>query len=140
MAYVLDHVVLWVADPVRSAAFYREVLGLEPLRLAEYRDGAAPFVSVRVSPSTILDLTPRSSAPALDATPGAEGSAGHPVNHVCLAMTAEEYDALRARLLAGGHRVTPDRADLYGARGPAPRSCYFPDPDGNVIEARHYDR
>lgn len=138
MAYQLDHVVLWVEDPVRSAEFYRDVLGLEPLRLAEYRRGAAPFVSVRITPATIVDLTPRRSAPGLDEALGAPGSAGHPVNHLCLAMSAQEYDALRGRLAAAGHPVGPDQADLYGARGLAPRSCYFGDPDGNVIEARHY--
>jgi catechol-2,3-dioxygenase len=27
----------------------------------------------------------------------------------------------------------------YGARGWAPEAFYFADPDGNVIEARHYE-
>jgi hypothetical protein len=26
----------------------------------------------------------------------------------------------------------------FGARGLAPETFYFPDPDGNVIEARYY--
>ncbi|MFD9126172.1 VOC family protein [Kitasatospora sp. NPDC059571] len=138
MRYQLDHVVVWVADPVRSAAFYRDVLGLEPVRLAEYRDGLAPFVSVRLTAGTILDLTPLAVAPQLDAGPGAAGSAGHRINHICLATGAEDFEALHARLTAGGHPVTPYRENSFGARGIAPRTFYFADPDGNVLEIRHY--
>src|SRR5262245_20228054 len=115
-AYELDHVVLWVADPVRSARFYQEVLGLEPLRLTEFTVGEASFVRMRVSPGTVIDLTPLSVAPTLNAVPGVAGTAGHLVNHVCLAMAEEEFEALRGRLEAGGHRVTPDQRDSYGAR------------------------
>ena len=45
----LDHVVLWVADPLRSLEFYENVVGLAPVRADEFREGKAPFPSVRVS-------------------------------------------------------------------------------------------
>jgi catechol 2,3-dioxygenase-like lactoylglutathione lyase family enzyme len=45
----LDHVVLWVADPFRSLEFYERVVGLTPVRADEFREGKAPFPSVRVS-------------------------------------------------------------------------------------------
>lgn len=35
----LDHVVLWVRDPVAAAGFYVENLGLQPLRVTEYAAG-----------------------------------------------------------------------------------------------------
>ncbi|WP_030271693.1 VOC family protein [Streptomyces sp. NRRL B-24484] len=138
MPYELDHVVLWVADPVRSAAFYRDVVGLEPVRLAEFEKGLAPFVSVRVTERTLIDLVPLTAAPQLNAAPGAEGSAGNRLNHVCLSTSEEEFGALRSRLEAGGHPVTPYAQDSFGARGIAPRTYYFADPDGNVLEARSY--
>ncbi|MEV8096597.1 VOC family protein [Kitasatospora sp. NPDC085879] len=138
MPYELDHVVLWVADPVRSAAFYRDVVGLEPVRLAEFEAGEAPFVSMRVTERTLIDLVPLTVAPQLNAAPGAEGSAGNRLNHVCLTTSAEEFAALRARLEAGGHPVTPYAQNSFGARGTAPRTYYFADPDGNVLEARYY--
>ncbi|GJF32034.1 dioxygenase [Kitasatospora sp. NE20-6] len=138
MAYELDHVVLWVADPVRSAAFYRDTVGLEPVRLAAYEAGEAPFVSLRIGPGTLVDLVPLRLADGLNAAPGAEGSAGNKHNHVCLATTAAGFEALHARLTAGGHHVTPFATDSFGARGTAPRTFYFADPDGNVLEARHY--
>ncbi|WP_344467948.1 VOC family protein [Kitasatospora kazusensis] len=140
MVYQLDHVVVWVADPVRSLAFYQEVMGLEPVRAVEYAAGEAPFVSVRLGPGTILDLMAVASAPKVDALTGVEGGAGNRLNHICLAMTETEFEALHQRLHAGGHGTTsPYLTNLYGARGNAPRSFYFTDPDGNVFEARYYD-
>jgi hypothetical protein len=35
----LDHVVLWVADPLRSLEFYEQVVGLAPVRADEFREG-----------------------------------------------------------------------------------------------------
>ncbi len=133
----LDHVVVWVEDPVRSVEFFVEVVGLEPVRLEEFRAKKCMFPSVRVSEDTIIDVMPRAAAATVDKIPGAAGTAGHRVNHVCLAMTRAEYDALAARLDARGvHRHPMD--NNFGARGVA-KTFYFTDLDGNVFEARHYD-
>ena len=51
-----DHLVLNVADVERSRAFYTGPLGLEPVRVDEWRAGKAPFPSVRVTRETIIDL------------------------------------------------------------------------------------
>lgn len=139
MAYQLDHAVVWVADPAVSVAFYRDIVGLEPVRLAEYEAGTAPFVSARLSDATVLDLMPLSNAPKLNAAPGAEGSAGNLLNHLCLAMTEPEFEALLARLEAAGHPITGETQNSFGARGLAPRAVYFRDPDGNIFEARYYE-
>ena len=58
----LDHVVLWVHDPVASADFYEKAVGLRPLRLTEFSAGKVSFPSVRLNDETILDLMPRSMA------------------------------------------------------------------------------
>ncbi|WP_225831451.1 VOC family protein [Streptomyces sp. NK08204] len=134
----LDHVVLWVTDPAAAADFYEKAVGLEPLRLAEYVNGKAAFPSVRVNEHTIIDLSPRASAERMKVLPGSADSAGHPVNHICLSLPSDTFDALRARLTEHGVPMSEIGHDSYGARGKAPRSFYFKDPDGNVIEARHY--
>lgn len=51
-----DHLVLNTADVERSLAFYTGPLGLEPVRVEEWRAGRVPFPSVRVSADTIIDL------------------------------------------------------------------------------------
>ena len=135
----IDHVVLWVADPLRSLDFYAGVLELEPLRVAEFRAGTVPFPSVRVSADAILDLFPLQTAQTLSAAKVAANSTGHRLNHVCLAMGRTAYEALRARLEAHGVAVPVTMTDLFGARGLAREAVYFADPDGNVIEARYYD-
>ncbi|MBT2504485.1 VOC family protein [Streptomyces sp. ISL-98] len=135
----LDHVVLWVSDPLASVEFYEQAVGLTGVRTAEFAEGKVSFPSVRISAGSLLDLAPLTMAGSMNAPPGAEGSAGHPVNHVCLAMDKPAFDALRSRLEDRGVPVSPYSHKLFGARGAASRSFYFRDPDGNIIEARHYE-
>ena len=54
----LDHLVINVTDMDSALTFYGGVLGLEILRLAEFRLREVGFVSVRVSEVTIMDLWP----------------------------------------------------------------------------------
>ncbi|MEU2896762.1 VOC family protein [Streptomyces sp. NPDC001273] len=135
----LDHIVLWVRDPLAAAGFYDEAVGLEPVRLSDYSAGEAPFPSVRVNEETIIDLMPLAMAERMTMLPGAAQSSGHPVNHVCLSLPADRFDALRSRLEEQSVPMTDLSYDSFGARGRARRSFYFRDPDGNVCEARHYD-
>ncbi|MFJ5994511.1 VOC family protein [Streptomyces sp. NPDC092370] len=135
----LDHVVLWVRDPLAAADFYEKAVGLKTVRLAEFTAGEAPFPSVRVNDETILDLMPLTYAERMTMLPGSADSAGHPVNHVCLSLSREAFDALLSRLEERSVPVSDLSHDSFGARGAATRSFYFRDPDGNVFEARHYD-
>ena len=134
----IDHIVLWVADPLTSVAFYERVLGAQGVRSEQFREGKAPFPSVRIAEDAIIDLMPMKAAAMLNALPGAAGSAGNRINHVCFALEKPEYDALRARLDAEGIAVPITMKDSFGARGHAPEAFYFADPDGNVLEARWY--
>ena len=97
----IDHVVLWVVDPLRSLDFYARVVGLPTVRAEEFRAGRVPFPSVRVSEKSILDLMACALAPSVDELTRSQGSAGHPVNHVCLAVGRDEFAALRGWLAAG---------------------------------------
>lgn len=135
----LDHVVLWTKHSATSMDFYTRVVGLAPVRFAEFASGEAPFPSVRVSDDSIIDLLPVDEAAGTETQTRVAGSAGHPVNHVCLAMTKSEYDALDQRLQAEGIDTSARLAPTFGARGWGPEGMYFSDPDGNVIEARYYD-
>ncbi|WP_371672232.1 VOC family protein [Streptomyces sp. NBC_00289] len=135
----LDHVVLWVRDPVAAADFYEKAVGLEPLRITEFAAGQVSFPSVRLNEETIFDLAPLSLAEGMNMLPGAADSAGHAVNHVCLALPGDAFDALRSRLEERAVPVSDLSYDSYGARGMARRSFYFRDPDGNIFEARHYE-
>jgi catechol 2,3-dioxygenase-like lactoylglutathione lyase family enzyme len=134
----LDHVVLWVDDPLRSVEFYETVVGLSGVRVDEFRAGKTMFPSVRISEHTIVDLMPRAAAAAINAMPGAAGTAGNRTNHVCLAMTEAEFHALHERLTTRRGQVGPSLERSFGARGLAPKAFYFQDPDGNVLEARYY--
>jgi catechol 2,3-dioxygenase-like lactoylglutathione lyase family enzyme len=141
MAMQVDHVVLWVEDARRALDFYSRVMGLVAVRADEFLDGTAPFPSVRVSEGSILDLVPAMAASMAQVITGEvePTAAGKPINHVCISMDRAEFQALAARLAAEGvptHRVGEQS---YGARGSSTHWFYFQDPDGNVIEARHYD-
>lgn len=135
----LDHIVLWTKDPHRSMDFYSRVVGLAPVRFDEFEAKEAPFPSVRVCEDSIIDLVPTDDVSGTESLTKVVRSAGHPVNHVCLALSKSEYDALDLRLQAEGVDTSARLGPTYGARGWAPHGYYFADPDGNVVEARYYE-
>lgn len=141
MPYHIDHVVLWVEDPLKALSFYTEVVGLPAVRGEEFRAGSVPFPSVRLSEHSILDLMPTMVVPFARGLTGEvkETSAGKPINHVCVAMDRVEFDALAARLSAAGVSMHRMGERSFGARGSSPHWFYFQDPDGNVLEARTYE-
>jgi catechol 2,3-dioxygenase-like lactoylglutathione lyase family enzyme len=121
----MDHIVLVVADVERSVAWYRDVLGLEALRLDEWRDGKVLFPSVRVDEGTIIDVL---HGP--DRDPSKRGN----VDHVCLVVEPTDLQAVRD---SGTFDVVEGPVTRWGARGDA-TSLYVRDPDGNVVELRYY--
>ena len=116
-----DHVVLNVADVERSLGFYAGELGLESVRVDEWRRGEAPFPSVRVSGVTIIDLV-------------AAARTGENADHICLVVEPVDLAALGA---SGRFEVLDGPATRFGARGNG-TSLYVRDPDGNTVELRHY--
>jgi glyoxylase I family protein len=131
--------VLWTKNPRASIDFYTNVVGLAPVRFDEFEAGEAPFPSVRVCEDSSIDLVPAAGVGATEMLTKAEGSAGHPVNHVCLALPKDDYHALDRRVRTAGVDTSARLTRSYGARGWAPHGFYFSDPDGNVVEARYYD-
>jgi catechol 2,3-dioxygenase-like lactoylglutathione lyase family enzyme len=127
----LDHVVLEVRDAEAAVAFYRDVLGLAPVRLAEWRRGEAPFPSGRVTGETIIDFFP----PDLWRS---RRRAANP-NHLCFTLSRPAVAALRRRLARRGIPIARESPRNYGALGWGV-SLYFHDPDGVQLEARYYPR
>jgi catechol 2,3-dioxygenase-like lactoylglutathione lyase family enzyme len=117
----LDHVVLRCDDVESTLAWYLDVLGLEPVRAEEWRAGQVPFPSVRVSDHTIIDLVP---GPIDDGR----------LDHLCLVVEAVDLSALAA---SGEFDVVEGPVRRFGARGDG-TSLYVRDPDGLVVELRHY--
>jgi len=102
----IDHVVLWVESPKNSLDFFVDVVGLRPVRAEEFEEGTAPFPSVRLNDTTVLDLMGRNMLSFVqELTGGGRGSGGRAINHICLSMNAADYSALTDRLL--GSRSEP---------------------------------
>lgn len=117
----LDHIVLLCSDVEASLDWYCGVLGLEGVDVERWRDGEAFFPSVRVSADTIIDLL-------------ASPPDGRNTDHLCLVVEPTDLHALAAR------------DDLDVVEGPVRRggahgqgwSVYVRDPDGYVVELKHY--
>ncbi len=117
----LDHLVLVVADVERSLRWYGEGLGLDPVRVEEWRQGAAPFPSVRVDATTLIDLVPGRRT-------------GENVAHLCLVVDRGDIDDV---VTSGRFDVVEGPGLRFGARGMG-TAVYIRDPDGNVVELRCY--
>lgn len=128
MAINLDHLVLKLRNEPAMIAFYTDILGLEAERLEDYRSGRAPFPSIRINATTLIDLLPQND-PAETPTPN--------LDHFCMALDRQTWDAVHARLVEQGVEISGPH-NLWGARGQG-TSIYVKDPDGNGVELKTYD-
>ena len=96
----LDHIVLNVADVERSAAWYRDKLGLELIRMDEWRRGEVLFPSLRIDATTLIDLfrTERT---------------GENLNHFAVVVDADDLQAV----------IDSGEFDLAGPTTPATSSA-----------------
>ena len=117
----LDHIVLKCADVEVTLAWYLRVLGLQPVRVDDWRRREAPFPSVRVNSDTIIDLIE-----------GTEPDGR--LDHFCVVIEPIDLAALAT---SGQFDVVEGPGPRYGARGNG-TSLYVRDPDGTVVELRHY--
>ena len=119
----LDHIVLDVADIERSAAWYRDLLGLELIRMDEWRAGEVLFPSLRIDATTLIDLFQTERT-------------GENLNHFAVVV---DTDDLQAVIDSGEFELAgPDHpSDLFGAQGQG-LGIYVKDPDGNTVELRTY--
>jgi len=126
----LDHLVLRVRDLDASLRFYRDVLGLGIEFLDEYRAGTRPFVSARLSSTSLLDLVPD---PAYDPSAGANAGG---FLHFCVDVVDCDFERVIPWLRSKGIDVLEDQpVPRMGARGMG-LSIYLRDPDGYVVELK----
>jgi catechol 2,3-dioxygenase-like lactoylglutathione lyase family enzyme len=116
----MDHIVLNVADGERAMRWYRDRLGLEPLRYDEWKAGEVPFLSLRVNQTTIIDLFVGQRT-------------GENVDHVAFWVDGD----IEALLEADDVEVEVERESVFGAQGDGP-AVYIRDPDGNLVELKQY--
>jgi catechol 2,3-dioxygenase-like lactoylglutathione lyase family enzyme len=117
----LDHIVLTCRDVETTLAWYCGELGLEPVRADEWRRGDVPFVSVRINDGTIIDLLPGFHE---------QGR----LDHLCVVVEPTDLAELAA---SGRFDVVDGPVPRFGARGQG-TSLYVRDPDGTLVEIRHY--
>lgn len=117
----LDHIVLLCTDVDRTLGWYVDELGLEPLRVEEWREGDVSFPSARIDEGTIIDFFP------------GEAETGR-LDHLCVVVDPVDLHAVAA---SGRLDVVSGPAPRWGARGMG-TSLYVRDPDGTIVEIRHY--
>jgi glyoxylase I family protein len=108
----LDHVVFLVDDMPKALKFYREVLGCQP-------GYSYPNIGMEQlwCGSALIVLWDSTHPGAADAAPPVEG--GRNVDHVCIALSPFDHDAMRTHLRAG-----------------MGNSFYVFDPFGNKLELK----
>lgn len=120
----LDHLVLTVADPARSIAFYRDALGMTPVPF-QGADGVARMALHFGAQKINLHAAEAPIRPHADApTPGSAD--------LCL-LSASPLPDWQAHLARLGVAVELGPVPRTGATGPI-LSLYLRDPDGNLIE------
>ena len=134
MQCLMDHIVLNMEDDEKMITFYSQVLMLPTERLIEYRDGKAPFPSVRLNADTIIDLFPKK----LWQKTSRLGEGRENLNHFCIALSKGNWQELLERLRVNAVPIEEGPVSRWGAHG-AGTSVYFRDPEDNLIEARYYD-
>ena len=117
----IDHLVINVADTERAMCWYRDRLGFQPERYEEWKSGGAPFLSMRVNDSTVIDLLETARS-------------GENVDHISFLVDGSFAETLSYDDV----EVVREFESVYGALGWGP-AVYIRDLDGNVIELKRYN-
>jgi catechol 2,3-dioxygenase-like lactoylglutathione lyase family enzyme len=116
---------LYVDDMARSATFFRDVLGLQPMldteRLIAFDAGRQGVLLVFARGQSVEDMPSDRGV-----VPGHDGKG--PL-HMAFAIPEAEYDPWKMHLAHAGVML---RGEVRWPRGG--RSLYFEDPDGHVLE------
>jgi catechol 2,3-dioxygenase-like lactoylglutathione lyase family enzyme len=124
LAGVLETVVYCTTENEdETRRFYRDVLGLQPVRedSVAHRLRTGVFLLFNADESSVQDSPPPHGAPDARA-------------HTCFLAAPGDYEAWKERLAALGVEITEEIDWPSG-----PRSFYFEDPAGNVLEIAEAD-
>ena len=124
----MDHIVLHTLDIDRSLNFYHDILGMELLRVDEWKSGKIRFPSVRINSDTIIDLLPIDQ--------GSDFSQIQRLAHFCLVVEPGGLNDAKKAIKDAGVPIDIE-ARRWGARGYAD-SFYFQSPEEVQIELREY--
>lgn len=118
--------ILYVDDLPRGVAFYRDVLGLDPMK-----GDAARFQTFNSGAGRVLILFKRGGTLEPTAVQGGvipshNGTGPH---HIGFAIAAADYERWKTRLIA---REIVIESETKWERGG--KSLYFRDPDGHLLE------
>lgn len=118
----IDHVALSVSDPLKSLAWYRDVLGLE----RRYQEAWGDYPIVLCAGESGIALFPAKSPTT------APDHSGLPFRHIAFRASRVNFEQAKAELRARGiafefqdHKIS--------------HSVYFFDPDGFEIELTTYE-
>jgi catechol 2,3-dioxygenase-like lactoylglutathione lyase family enzyme len=123
-----DHINIRIRDVEATVAFYHGILGLEPDRLDDYREGKRPLFAFRVNESFIIHVYPDA-----EFEHGAQGG----YDHLALTVEGTTPSHLIGFLNEKGIPIEMQTERLWGARGDG-WACYIRDPDGYRVELKIY--
>lgn len=126
----MDHIVLRNKDVEVSLRFYTEVLGMQAERVEQWRAGEVRFPSARLNADTIIDFFGTDQEPI-----GKDGAKNQ--DHFCMVIEPTDMEELKAKFEAMGVEIQAGPGKRWGSHGDG-ISLYIYDPDGNVVELRHY--
>ena len=124
LAGILETVVYCTTEnEAETRRFYREVLGLTPLRedSVAHRVATGLFLVFNADESSVQDSPPAHGVPNARV-------------HTCFLASPGEYERWKERLAEHGVEITQEIEWPSG-----PRSFYFDDPAGNVLEIAEAD-
>ncbi|MEN3347841.1 MAG: hypothetical protein V7632_1476 [Bradyrhizobium sp.] len=128
----LDHLVINVADVVRSVAWYSRILGME-VKVFDPGKGKTPRTSL-VFGHQKINVRPRDADKVEWFTADHEAAGS---DDLCF-LTSSTPSQVVAHLKANGVKIEEGPVAKQGARGTL-RSVYCRDPDGSLIEISSYE-